>query len=73
MNKNKRLHRCDDCGNRQFISRAELARRFKPKCIRCGCSRLELVSEDAVKEVADINSARLEQRSQLDRKRSGQR
>jgi len=49
----------------------ELSRRAKPKCTKCGCSRLEMVSDDAVEERVDINSARLAQKTQLERKQNG--
>ena len=69
----KRLYQCEDCKNRQFVSRIELSRRAKPKCTKCGCSRLEMVSDEAVIEMADINTARLVQESIAERKRSGSR
>jgi len=54
MNKNKRLYQCDDCRNRQFVAKIELSRRSKPRCNKCGCQRLEPVSDDAKAEIVDI-------------------
>ena len=69
MNKNKRLYTCDDCGNRQFVAKVELARAAKPKCNRCGCSRL-CESQQAAEELIDVNAARLEQKAYHQRHKS---
>jgi ribosomal protein S27E len=31
---------CDDCGHKLTITSAELHSAFKPRCPRCGCTRL---------------------------------
>ena len=66
----KRLYRCDDCGTRRFVSSVELSKAAKPRCKSCGCTRLEMCSEEAADERADIASARLQQRAQVERKQS---
>ncbi len=54
----RRLYACDDCGERRFIAWVELNRAAKPKCFRCGCTRLELVSEDAKQDRVRLNEQR---------------
>lgn len=70
-NKNQRLYQCDDCGAKRFIRRVELSRAAKPRCTACGCTRLEMCSAAAVEEMADIATARLAQRGQTEKKKSG--
>ena len=65
---NQRLFECDDCGARRFIRWVELTRAAKPRCMRCGCTRMDLVSEDARKDRARLNSARLDRLADLTRK-----
>lgn len=48
----KYLYECDDCHTRQFIRRAMFNRAAKPHCKNCGCTRLEMVSEDAREDLA---------------------
>ncbi len=43
----KRLYECDDCKHHQMVAWVELNRAAKPACQVCGCTRLELVSEQA--------------------------
>jgi len=68
MNKNKRMYKCDGCGSRRMYSRIEFSRRTKPRCPDCGCTRLELVSDEGRKERLDISEARLVQRDIVDKK-----
>ena len=55
----KRLYRCDDCGERRFVSWVELNRAAKPRCYKCGSTRLDLVSEEARQDQARLNTQRL--------------
>jgi hypothetical protein len=43
----KRLYECEECRERRFVAWVELNRAAKPKCLGCGSTRLELVSDDA--------------------------
>lgn len=43
----KRLYKCDDCINRFFLYNYQLDRASRPRCMACGCTRLNLVSDDA--------------------------
>lgn len=56
----KRLYRCDDCGERRFVAWVELNRAARPKCMGCGSARLELVSEEAVKDRERLQRVRVE-------------
>lgn len=56
---NKRLYECDDCHERRFVAWVELNRAAKPRCMKCGATRLELVSEDAKNDRARLNQERL--------------
>ena len=64
----KRLYECDDCGERRFVRWIELNRAAKPRCFHCGCTRMELVSDDARQDRARLQSERLERLADLTRK-----
>jgi len=55
----KRLYECEECHARRMVAWVELNRAAKPKCSACGCTRLELVSEEAKKDLARLNHERL--------------
>ena len=55
----KRLYECDDCHERRFVAWIELNRAAKPKCQRCGCTRLELVSDEAKDDRARLKRERI--------------
>lgn len=55
----KRKYRCDECKLESFHHWIELNRASRMRCPACGCSRLELVSDDAKKEAAAANAARV--------------
>jgi len=55
----KRLHECEECKSRRFVSWVELNRASKPRCQACGSTRLELVSEEAKEDRARLNVERL--------------
>ena len=55
----RRLYECDDCHERRMVSWIELNRAAKPKCMGCGSTRLELVSEDAKKDRQRLQEERL--------------
>lgn len=55
----KSLYECDDCKTRRFVDFLELNRAAKPRCMNCGSTRLELVSEDAKADRARLNVERL--------------
>lgn len=65
-NKGKRMYACDDCGSRNMYSKVQFSRASKPRCPKCGCTRLELVSVEGVKEQFDIIEARKVQKSITD-------
>ena len=54
----KRLHECEDCHERRFVAWVELNRAAKPKCYRCGGTRLELVSGEALEDRARLQDER---------------
>lgn len=56
---NKRLYECSDCHTRRFISWVELNRAAKPRCFKCGCTILDLVSDDAKDDQARLNTERI--------------
>jgi hypothetical protein len=56
---NKRLYECDDCKDRRFVAWVELNRAGKPRCYKCGSTRLELVSDGAKDDRARLNQERL--------------
>ncbi len=56
----KRKYRCEDCGECRFVHQIERDRAAKPKCYRCGSTRLEPYSDDAKKDVVAGNLNRLE-------------
>jgi peptide subunit release factor 1 (eRF1) len=53
------LYECDECHTRRYVSWVEANRAAKPRCRACGCTRLEIVSEDARKDRARLNQERL--------------
>ena len=55
----RKLYECDDCHARRFVAWVELNRAGKPRCNACGCTRLELVSEDAKNDQARLNQERI--------------
>lgn len=55
----KRLYECEECHARRFVSWVELNRASRPKCMACGSTRIELVSEEAVNDRARLNQERL--------------
>lgn len=56
---NKRLYKCEECYERRFIAWVELNRASKPRCMKCGSTRLELVSDEAKDDRARLNQERL--------------
>lgn len=69
MNKGQRLYECDDCKTRRYISKIELSRAAKPRCLKCGCSRLEMCSPEAQKEMAEVTTAMKSQHEQFKQKK----
>jgi len=63
MNKERKglryLYECDDCHARRFVSWVEQNRAAKPRCMGCGSTRLELVSDDAKEDRARLNAERI--------------
>lgn len=55
----RRLYQCDDCGTRRQVAWVETLRAAKPKCMACGCTRLELVSDEAKKDLQRLQEERL--------------
>ncbi len=56
--KGKRMFRCADCKNRQFMHPIELARRCKPRCVGCGGTFFEPDSDGAHDMEANVGTAR---------------
>lgn len=55
----KRLYQCDDCKDRRFVHWVELNRASRPRCNKCGSTRLEIVSDDAYDEMLNRQSRRI--------------
>jgi hypothetical protein len=62
------MYKCDDCGSRRMYSKIEFSRSSKPRCPNCGCTRLELVSDEGIKEQLDVTEARSVQKNIIDNK-----
>ena len=56
---NKRLHRCEECGEKRMVAWVELNRASRPRCFGCGSSRLELVSEEAKEDATRLQRERV--------------
>ena len=54
--KQKRLAACDECKTRFFVQNWQYSRRAKIKCPGCGCSRFELVANDAMTDRGDVRA-----------------
>lgn len=54
--KGKRLYKCDDCGTTRYVHWTERNHAAKPRCYRCGSTRLEAASENA--KIDEINGNR---------------
>lgn len=57
--KNTRKYECDECKKHSYFHWIEFNRASRPKCPNCGCSRLELVSEAAKLERANLQQMRV--------------
>lgn len=55
----KYLFACQECGTKRFVSWVEQNRASRPKCFGCGCTRLELVSEEAKEDRARLQRERI--------------
>jgi uncharacterized Zn finger protein len=53
------LFKCEECGERRFVTAQERNRAAIPRCMGCGSAHLELVSEDAKEDQARLNRERL--------------
>lgn len=53
------LYECDDCHERRYVDKMEANRAAKPRCMKCGSTRLEIVSKDARKDRARLNAERI--------------
>jgi DNA-directed RNA polymerase subunit RPC12/RpoP len=60
MQSKRRLYECDQCHAKQLVHWVELNRAAKPRCNSCGCSILNPVSAEAVKEIQEKQSRRVE-------------
>lgn len=43
------MHQCMDCQNKVRLSRQETWKRSRPRCMRCGSTRLEPIEKNADK------------------------
>ena len=50
---------CNDCKEKQILSRVERASRFRPRCRFCGGLHLDPVKKDLVKNRADLHTVAL--------------
>lgn len=55
----RRMYECEECHARRFVAWIELNRASRPKCMGCGSVRLELVTEEAKEERANLNQERI--------------
>ena len=56
------FYRCDDCGSKRFVGRAEWQLRSKPKYMECGCTFLVEFSPGAKQDTLDRSSAAVRDR-----------
>jgi DNA-directed RNA polymerase subunit RPC12/RpoP len=49
--KGKRKYTCEDCGESRLVHWTELNRAGKPRCFKCGSTRLAPGSDEAHKDV----------------------
>ena len=66
----KRFYKCDECHATRLVQRIELIRAAKPKCHRCGCSRLEPVADVTLDELAESRDAKSEMYARLKAQRA---
>ncbi len=59
--KGKRKYVCDDCRKESFHHWIELNRAAKMRCPHCGCGRLEIVSDEARKDMQSLQQVRVDQ------------
>ena len=59
VKKGSRKYECDECKERSYHHWIAFNRASRPKCPKCGCSRLELVSEEAKEERANLQQLRV--------------
>jgi hypothetical protein len=69
-NKGKRLYECDECKHRQYLHWTALQRHTKPRCAACGCTRLEVCSPEAKKELVEGRSRAIVRKSIDDAKKT---
>jgi DNA-directed RNA polymerase subunit RPC12/RpoP len=50
----RRLYKCDECGNRQYIPWVALNRKSRPRCPQCGSLCLDMVTAEAKEDRARI-------------------
>lgn len=58
--KGKRKYTCEDCGESRLVHWTELNRAGKPRCFKCGSTRLAPGSDEARKDVLAGNRNRLD-------------
>ena len=54
--KGSRKFQCDECKTIRFVNSMERVRAAKPRCMNCGSTRLEPVSEGAKQESPSLNN-----------------
>lgn len=57
--KGNRLYRCDECKAESFHHWIELNRAARLRCPACGSARMDLVSEKAKEDAADLQAVRV--------------
>ena len=55
----RKLYRCDECGAQRFVAWVESIRASRPRCMACGSTRLNLVSEAAREDSARLQRERI--------------
>lgn len=58
VRRGSRKYRCEECKTTSFHHWIELNRAARMRCPGCGSARLELVSEEAKKDAAELNDVR---------------
>ncbi len=54
-----RLYECDECHERRYVAKIELDRAARPRCDKCGSTRLELVTEAGKNDMLNMQRQRV--------------
>jgi DNA-directed RNA polymerase subunit RPC12/RpoP len=56
----ERKYRCDDCKKESFHHWIEMNRAARMRCPYCGCARLEIVNDEARKDMQSLQQVRVD-------------